>query len=95
MASVGHQGIEIDSIARRGHLGSNSGLSLHLGLRTLDQRLNILSQIGAGIGLMAQHLIDELTEVAGMGLRRLVDGIEIEAIDRGLGQHGANTTEGD
>jgi hypothetical protein len=44
---------------------------------------------------MAKHLIDELTEVAGMGLCGLVDGIEIEPIDRGLGQHGSDTAKGD
>jgi hypothetical protein len=44
---------------------------------------------------MAKHLIHELTEVAGMGLCGLVDGIEIKPIDRGLGQYGSDTAKGD
>jgi hypothetical protein len=44
---------------------------------------------------MAKHLIDELTQIAGMSLRRLVDGIEIETINLRLRQHGTDTAEGD
>jgi nucleotidyltransferase/DNA polymerase involved in DNA repair len=80
---------------RSGCLGPRCGLGFHLGLRTLDQCGHVVGQIGVGLSLMAKHLIDELTQIAGMSLRRLVDGIEIEPINLRLRQHGADTAEGD
>jgi hypothetical protein len=47
-----------------GAIWLDSGLGFHLGLRTLDQCGHVVGQIGVGLGLMAKHLIDELTSRA-------------------------------
>ena len=94
MAGVRNQRIEIDISRRvRSCLGARGSSSLHMGMGTGYQFLDVVCLIGIGLGLASQHLVDKLTEVMAARFCGIVNRFEIKAINLGLGQHAADARD--